>query len=212
MSQHDVPLPATDLAILVADKNMEAVMTGLLGRHAALGIRAVTYDCFVHPRRDPGCLAEASDFMRPLSSLYARALVMFDHEGCGREKLAPAVLANMVKTGLENNGWKGRAEAVVLAPELEIWAWTASPHVERCLGWAGRKPPLGEWLADRSLWAPGDRKPGRPKEAFEAALREARKPRSSAIYGEIARRVSLDGHTEPAFVQLTSTLRTWFGN
>ena len=99
----------------------------------------------------------------------------------------------------------------MLAPELEIWAWTESPHLSRCLGWEDRHPSLRPWLEQVGYWLPGDAKPHRPKEAFEAALREAHKQRSSAIYGELARAVSLQGHQEPAFVRLALTLRAWFG-
>ena len=199
-----------DLVVLVADKNMEAVMVGLLGRPQSLSIRAISFDVFVHPRRDPGCLTGADDFLRPFSSAYHHALVLFDHEGCGRELISPEALAVEVKARLEGVGWADRAEAVVLAPELEIWAWTESPHVPRCLGWADRVPPLRQWLAEAGYWQTDETKPRQPKAAFEAALREVRKPRSSAIYGDLARSVSLKGHTEAAFLRLTRTLHEWF--
>lgn len=200
-----------DLIVLVADKNMEAVMAGLLDRPQALGIRAISFDIFVHPRRDPGCLTGADDFLRPFSSAYRYALVLFDHDGCGREAVPAGELAEEVKGRLKNAGWQDRAECVVIAPELEVWAWTASPHVARGLGWAGRTPSLREWLAEKGYWQPEDPKPAQPKVAFEAALREVRKPRSSAIYSDLARSVSLKGHTEPAFFRLTQTLQSWFG-
>ncbi len=199
-----------DLVVLVADKNMEAVMVGLLGRPQSLSIHPISFDVFVHPRRDPGCLTGADDFLRPFSSAYHHALVLFDHEGCGRELVSPEALAVEVKARLEGTGWTDRAEAVVFAPELEIWAWTDSPHVPRCIGWADRVSPLREWLAEAGYWQPDETKPRQPKAAFEAALREVRKPRSSAIYGDLARSVSLKGHTEPAFLRLTQALQKWF--
>ena len=200
-----------DLVILVADRNMEAVVSGLLERPQALNIHPITFDIFVHPRRDPGCLTGADDFLRPFSNVYRYALVLFDHAGCGREQSSPESLADEVKGRLERVGWAERAEAVVLAPELEIWAWTSSPHVPRCLGWADRMPPLRDWLARTGYWQVDEAKPRQPKNAFEAALREVRKPRSSAIYGDLARSVSLAGHIEPAFFRLTQTLQKWFG-
>ena len=199
-----------DLVLLVANRNIEAVMAGLLGRPESLGIGPISFDLFVHPRRDPGCLTGADDFLRPFSGAYRFALVLFDHEGCGREQSSPESLADEVKMLLEGVGWVARAEAVVLAPELEIWAWTDSPHVPRCIGWGDRAPSLREWLTKSGYWKPDETKPHQPKTAFEAALREVRKPRSSAIYGDLARTVSLKGHTEPAFVRLTRTLSAWF--
>jgi hypothetical protein len=53
-------------------------------------------------------------------------------------------------------------------------------------------------------------KPRRPKEALETVLREVKKPRSSAIYGLIARKVSLANHRDAAFIKLVATLRDWF--
>jgi hypothetical protein len=210
MNQVAQPAPK-DLVVLVADKNIEAVVSGLLARPEALGIRPVNYDCFVHPRRDPGCLTGASDLLLSFTAGYRHALVMFDHDGCGREETSPATLAAEVQRSLSRSGWAGRAEAVILAPELEVWAWSGSPHVARCLGWEDREPPLREWLAGQGHWPAGAAKPAQPKAAFEAALREAHIPRSSAIYKKIALSVSLRGHAEPGFLQLTQTLRAWFG-
>ena len=199
-----------DLVVLVADKNIEYVVKGLLSRPPALGISPVSYDSFVHPRRDPGCLNEAHDFLRPLASAYEHALVMFDHEGCGQEHEGAEALAREVKGRLCRNGWPGRADAVILVPELEQWVWTPSPHVEDCLGWAGRIPRLREWLVAEGHWDIGSPKPDDPKGAVQAALREVRKPRSSAIYLELAQTVSLQGHAEPAYARLIRALREWF--
>lgn len=136
--------------------------------------------------------------------------MLFDHDGCGRASTAPDDLANQVRQRLEANGWTGRAEAVVLAPELEVWVWSDSPHVAECLGWAGRQPLLREWLAATGQWPAGQAKPTNPKRAMEAALREARKPRSSAIYLDLASKASLRSHDEPAFLCFQQALRRWF--
>lgn len=199
-----------DLVLLVADRNMEFTLRGLLGRPEALAIRPVAFDLYVHPRHDPGCLHEAHDFLRPLSRDYKYAMVLFDHQGCGREDDPPEVLSTSVKERLARSGWDQRADVVILAPELEVWVWSASPHVETCLGWVDRQPSLRDWLAEAGHWPPGTPKPPQPKEAMEAALRQVRKPRSSAIYLELAQQVSLQGHDEPAFLRLAAALRRWF--
>jgi hypothetical protein len=199
-----------DLIVLVADKNMESAISGMLGRPQELGIRPITCDLFVHPRRAPGCRKEAQDFLRPFHRAYRFALVMFDHQGCGRERDQANELADRVKTNLSRNGWPDRADAVVISPELEAWVWAPSTHVETCLGWAGKSPSLRNWLANNRHWPYRSPKPPRPKEAMEAALRKVRKPRSSAIYLQLAQRVDLQGHTEPAFLRLTRTLQRCF--
>ena len=53
-------------------------------------------------------------------------------------------------------------------------------------------------------------KPADPKEATEAALCQVRKPRSSAIYLELAEKVSLQGHSDLAFLRSTRALWKWF--
>ncbi len=199
-----------DLIVLVADKNMESAISGMLGRPQELGIRPISYDLFVHPRRDPGCRKEAHDFLRPFHRGYGFALVMFDHKGCGRERDQANDVAESVKRNLRRSGWLDRADAVVIAPELEAWVWAPSTDVEICLGWAGRNPSLRNWLANNRHWPYRFPKPPRPKEAMAAALQEVRKPRSSAIYLQLAQRVDLQGHTEPAFLRLTRALQRCF--
>lgn len=199
-----------DLAVLVADKNTEAALTALLARPQALGIRPIAATIFVHPRRDPGCVNEAHLFLKPFAQEFRHALVVFDHEGSGREDLSPHELAAVIGERLEESGWQDRGQVIVIAPELEVWVWSTSPHVAQCIGWGDRQPGLRDWLADAGHWPMNQAKPHRPKEALETALREIRRPRSSALYSELAARVSLRGHGEPAFVALTATLRRWF--
>jgi len=199
-----------DLVILVADKNIEYTVQGLLGRPHDLGIRDIEWDLFVHPRRDPGCLNEAHEFLRPMTRDYAYALVLFDRHGCGRENDPSDALSDRVRSRLARNGWPERAEVVVLDPELEAWVWSPSPHVEECLGWTHQHPPLREWLAEQGYWPRQTPKPPDPKAAMEAVLRQVRKPRSSAIYLDLARQVSLHGCTDAAFRRFGETLRRWF--
>ncbi|MEJ5295819.1 MAG: hypothetical protein WHT28_11335 [Fimbriimonadales bacterium] len=72
-----------DLVILVADRDMEQTLLGLLSRPKALGIREVSYDIFAHPGRDPGVFLQGAEFLRPFTDQYDFALVLFDREGCG---------------------------------------------------------------------------------------------------------------------------------
>jgi hypothetical protein len=52
-----------DLVCLVADKNIEAAIEGILQRPSALGIREVQFEVIVHPNRDPGCFHQASELL-----------------------------------------------------------------------------------------------------------------------------------------------------
>ena len=200
-----------DLVVAAADRNIEFALRGLLSRHKALGIRQVAADIFVLPGRDPECALKGVSFLGPFSTQYAHALLVFDHEGSGKESEDPQVLEQSLKAGLAASGWSDRAEAIVLVPELESWVWSDSPHVDSVVGWKRDPMSLREWLAANGLLEAGRVKPERPKEAFEAALAKAGTPRSSSLYRALAESVSVNRCTDPAFANLRAVLVKWFG-
>ncbi|HWE95148.1 MAG TPA: hypothetical protein VG269_14370 [Tepidisphaeraceae bacterium] len=202
---------AKDLIVLTACKNAQFAVKGILSRGASLGIRQIEVEFIVHPQKDPGCVKSAHDLLRAQSKRFDYALVVFDLEGCGVYDKTPDELAEEVRGALQNSGWANRAEVVVISPELEIWVWSDSPEVQNVLGWAGRIPTLRQWLVDMGfLGTLEQQKPSRPKEAVEASLMEAAISRSSALYLELAEKVSLKRCTDPAFVKLKRTLENWF--
>ncbi len=75
-----------DAIFVLADRNIEAAIAGLLERRQALGIRQIEYVIRVHPQKDPGCCLRVHDYLRPFCRRYSHAVVVFDHEGCGREE------------------------------------------------------------------------------------------------------------------------------
>lgn len=199
-----------DLICLVADKNMEYAIRGLLGSPIRVGIREITFDIFVHPEHDPGCYNAAHSFLRSFSTSYTHGLVLFDYDGCGQEISPPTHVQTHVKELLDENGWEERANVVVINPELEIWVWSDSPRVDECLGWQGQNPDLRTWLRQKGLLEEDRLKPNDPKTALEEALRTVRKQRSSALFKQLAERVSLNRCTDDSFIYLRSTLRRWF--
>ena len=201
-----------DLIVLTADANMEAAVRGILQQHGKLGIRQVQANVRRHPQRDPGCRVAGVEFLAPFKNQYSHALLMFDHEGCGEENTLAVNLETQLTRALANDGWDDRAKAIVLVPELEIWVWSDSPHVDAALGWHGREPNLRQWLVDEHFLIQGQSKPERPKEAMEAALRLVKKPRSSARYADLAAKVGFNRCTDQAFVGLKSILQTWFSD
>lgn len=203
-------VPGKDLIVLCADKNMEFALRGILSRTAALDIREIEADIYVHPERDPGCLNRGCDFLRAFAESHTHALLIFDHQGSGREHQSPEAMESALAAALAGQGWRGHA-AIVIGPELENWVWSDSPHVDDVLGWQEKTPPLREWLADQGLWQTGATKPVQPKEAVEAALRQSRKQRSSSIYRDLATCVSLGRCTDRAFLKLKSALQSWYG-
>lgn len=200
-----------DLVILAADKNMEFTLRGLMGRPESLGIRAIDFDVFVHPAKDPGCRDDAHTFLRAFSGQYRHGLVMLDREGSGRESRSPADLEREIEQKLSQNGWGDRATAIVLDPELEIWVWSDSPVVDEALGWPIDGISLRDALSNAGFLDKGAVKPADPKGAMEFALRKSGTPRSSSIYRQIAQRVSLKRCEDPALLKLRATLQRWFG-
>jgi hypothetical protein len=202
--------PTKDLVVLAADGQIEFAVRGLLTRGRSLQFRDLACDIYVHPAKDPGCFLRGHDFLRPFYRQYSYALVVLDREGCGRQQRPRLSLEADLEQRLAASGWGDRAAAVVIDPELEIWVWSDSPEVDAALGWTGRSPTLAAWLVSESYCGPGEAKPSGPKQALEHALRVTRKRRSSAIYRQLAERVSVHRCTDPAFLKLKALLRTWF--
>jgi len=200
-----------DLVVLAADSNIEFALRGLLANPERLGIRQVTVDFYKHPQHDPGCRLGSHEFLRPMLRSHAFALTVFDREGCGRSAAPAADLAAFVEKRLAQNGWEERAAAIVIDPELEQWVWRNSPEVEAVLGWAGRALTLSSWLVGNGWLGQGQRKPSKPKEALEAALRVVGKPRSSSVYEQLGRCAPLTPCDDAAFSKLHGVLRAWFG-
>lgn len=199
-----------DLVILAADKDLEHTMKGLLARPAALGTRAVEADIFVEPQHDPACARYGVEFISNFSRQYHHGLLMFDHKGSGMETTGPRALQESLNENLAHSAWGERARAIVLAPELEVWVWNDSPHIDAVAGWKNRNPGLRLWLIDNGWLREKEVKPDRPKEAFNEALRAARKPRSASLYEQIAKKVSLRRCKDEAFLELKGILSQWF--
>ena len=201
-----------DLVILVPGRDEQAALEGILARHEALGFRPISAEFQRHPDRDPGCLLRAHEFLRPQANRFRHALVLFDRKGCGQEGKGRAGLEHEVESRLSASGWGDRAAVVVIDPELEVWVWSDSPHVEAHLGWEGREPDLHTWMLQEGFLQQDQAKPARPREAVDRVLRVARKRRSSSIYRQLAQDVSLTRCEDPAFLKLRETLRSWFGS
>jgi hypothetical protein len=200
-----------DLVCLAADKCIEAVLRGLLSsRSEALRIRALDWDGFVHPRRDPGCYNEGHEFLRGFHGSYEHGLLVFDRDWEGAPFHDVARLEEDVRGRFAIVGLADWAEVVVVAPEIEAWVWSDSPHVQRALGWEADQP-LRQWLEEKGAWAIGQPKPADPKNALQQALQHVHQPLSSSMFGHIGRTVSVERCTDPAFTRLKNVLTTWFG-
>ena len=201
-----------DLVALVADKDTQFTLQGLFSRNQSLGIQdiAQSNDIFVHPQRDPGCYNQCVTYLRAFRGMYNYGLVIFDHEGSGQENKSREEIELELEQELAQSGWNERIAVIVLEPELESWVWSDSPHVERILGWEDQLISLNAWLVDQNFLEPEQIKPVRPKEAMDEAIRQVNKAHSSAIFLQLAERVSLNRCQDKSFLKLKSILHNWF--
>lgn len=199
-----------DLVCLVADKNLEAAIEGILRRPEALGIREVRFELIVHPHRDPGCFHQPTALLNGYRDRARHALVVLDQAWEGRPANTAVDLERLLEDSLSRSGLADWAHALVIDPELEIWVFSDSPHVEKALGWREDDAPLRAALAAQDLWPGEQLKPPDPKAAVEWALRRAKKPRSSSIFRELAGKVSFSRCQDRAFLRLRQLLGEWF--
>ena len=199
-----------DLIVLVADKDQQSLVTSVLSRPDSLGIKPIAFDTKYNPTHDAGTRTQHYEILRSFLRTHEYALVLFDREGCGVESRSAEEIEENVVDELSACGWRGRCKAIVIDPEVEIWIWSDSPHVDKCLGWHGRDPSLRTWLRERGEWVVDQKKPLDPKKAYLDALRQVRKSNSSSIFSEVGRKVSLSRCSDPSFMRFKNALRTWF--
>jgi hypothetical protein len=206
-----------DCLFLVADKNMEGTLLGLLSRpacHRSLGTGPFDFDprhdlIVAHGQNDPGLYTRANELLRPYVGSHRHAVVIMDAAWNGAPPTE--VIRNRLAAHLGDAGWVGNAGcAVVINPELECWFWQDSPHVCTALGHTGDYATLRIALAARGFWRDDAAKPHQPKEAVDWALRRSHLPRSSSIYRKLASLVSVRGCLDPAWLTMVVALREWF--
>jgi len=107
--------------------------------------------------------------------------------------------------------WGDDAEVIVIAPELEVWAFVASDHLATALRWPDKSGPLREWLARRDAWPAERAKPPDPKAALADCARQGHVRINPQWFGEFAGSpVGLSKCIDRAFLKLGAALRRWF--
>ena len=202
-----------NLVVLTADKNAQFAIKGILSRDRSLGICRLgpnSVEYITHPEKDPGVFRTAKLLLSPFLRTHLHALAIMDREGSGCGTSTAEQMEQQIETDLLAAGWANRAAALVIDPELDIWVWADSPHVEAEIGWVDQSTNLRTWLVQKGFNLSAEGKPIRPKEALEAALRHVHMPRSSALYRSLAEKVSLVRCIDRAFMKLKTTLQSWF--
>lgn len=200
-----------DLVVLVADKNMEFLIRGLLPRIPVVeGLKTFTFDVLTHPYRDAGVFNDAADFLRPLCKNYSFAIVMLDHHGSGREHLSREEIENAISERINKAGWDKPYGVICIKPELENWIWVNRKRMEEIISWESELG-LDVWLQMHNWKSPEKSKPDYPKEALQAAMRASNTPRSSSIYYGIASQASYRYCEDASFQKMLILLKYWFG-
>ncbi len=199
-----------DLVVLSADNNIEHAIKGLLSRTESLHMCKITPQYKRHPDKDGGCRKKSTELLRLYHKIAHHALVIFDYEGCGDTTTTASDIEVLIEKTLAESGWGDRCGVVVMEPELERWVWTASERIPGILGHGCNYSELVQQLTEEGFIFDQVGKPTRPKEAVEMLLQKARKPRTSAIYREIAEKVSLQRCTDRSYLKLQRLLQQWF--
>lgn len=195
-----------DLGLVVADKNMDFTLRGILARPEALGIRKIAYQIVVHPGHDGGVRTAGPETLATLQGKTNHGIVMLDLEGSGAEGDDYSVEAELDERLRAK--WGHRAKAIVIKPELDAWVWGSDNAIRQVLDCS--IIDIRGWLQSQGFEFSSDRKPARPKEAFQYLMDELKEPRSSANYKSITSKISLERCTDPAFLRFRTTLQSWF--
>ena len=200
-----------DLVVLVADSHQEQTVTTLLiERWKALGIRQLVsnadFDIY-SLRNDPGVFKEAGSFLSIFAQQYEHALVLIDVKWEGGPANAEKI-KKKIQDDLNINGWKGQSAVIAIDPELESWVWSTSSHVSGIVGMDREKiKVLGN---QKGYWQAGQTKPSRPKELLKEVLHRTETKYSRALYGQLARKVSLRRCQDSSFRYFREVLQGWF--
>jgi len=207
-----------DLLFLVADKCIAEAVGGLLERdqiHRIVRCADFDFDSrrdikVAAGHHDPGLYTRANELLRPLAAEYQHAVVIVDEEwdgSPGAEEILFTLRAHLLDAGWSEE----KSLPLVVRPEADVWLWSDSPHSATALGWESWEV-LRPALEQQGLLAAGGRKPERPKEAADWALKNCGKkaPRSAALYRQVSSQVSIQRCVDDALCALLDALRAWF--
>lgn len=207
-------MSSRELIVWAADKDAQELLSSLLKRSPALGIKPLPEEAVkinVDAMHDANCYRHGVRALRPYRDSYKHALLVFDYEGCGAEgrKTVAEIEEELSVALAEDWGW-GRAEVIVLYPELESWIWSRSHRLPDVFGWELSYREFVDLLGTGGFPFHDQVKPTRPKEAMEYVLKKTRLPWSASLFANIGAKVSFSGCRDPGFLKLQACLRRWF--
>jgi len=120
-----------DLALLVADKDMELALQAALRRPESLSVRPFTFTCIKHPERDGGVRSNGASVLSVMASSHSHALLVLDFEGSGATGLTVEALESRLDAEMQPV-WKDRGKSIVIAPELDASSSLFGPVWRDC--------------------------------------------------------------------------------
>ena len=202
----------SDLIILVADKDTEQLLEGLLIRIPQTELtRSFDYKILKHPQRDGGVRTDAVDFLRTFMSDVQKLLIVFDYEGCGENQLNAVELEQKIENDLVANGWTAANICIcVINPELENWVWISENAMNKHLDLDWKETEtIKEWLALQNFTYHINHKPIKPKEAFQKLLEQQNITWSASLFKKLAKS-SYKNCQDPTFLKMLDCLKLWF--
>lgn len=197
-----------DLVLLVADKDAHFTLKGVLQRPPALGIRQITFEFRVHMNHDGGVRTTGPEMLAMERQRFSHAALIMDYEGSGMNRCTATQLEAQLDERLSAT-WHDRGKAIVIEPEVDVWMWGTDNAIRDLVGWP-LDSSIREWLRNEGFQFHANNKPVRPKEALDAVRRKANQRRSSALYEQVASKISLRSCTDAAFQRLRQQLVAWF--
>jgi hypothetical protein len=205
----------TDLFVLVADSDAEALLGAVLKRPRLLDVRQITFDIRRLYSRDSGMVKEGPEIARMMvnKSDHSRLLLVWDHHGSGWDNRPTIDAACKIQDRLDGTTWSDRSAAIVLVPELEEWIWQHPLDLARPLGLNDAEfaqllpaiPRHNDWVFERCTT-------DAPKELFGALVYHQKKrrplPEDFERIGSTAR--LRRWNTSHSFQTFVNVLRKWF--
>lgn len=193
-----------DLVVLFADADAERFVTTLVERGIERGcLRPIAWKAIRDPMHDARVADAPAATLAPfLRMSRCRFVVIFDHHGSGHDsrsidEVEADTLAALARAGVDRE----RVLVLVFEPELEV---TLVSVWDRVLELLARKRDVAKASVPMNAHD--------PKTSWASALQRYRLKTSAALFGELARELSLAKLKEgEALSRLSDGLVRWFG-